>query len=247
MSCIKGGRLALRLAGRGADVLLMSDVPGNVLADIGSGLLVADDENVPRVSNIDMPQQIHAFSAIAPAAPTAHHPCFAPVHTRMIACNADACRSAVIHAQKLGYTVYQNPGIITGDAVEVGRAQAHMLKQGAAGLYIAGGETTVRLPPVPGRGGRNQSLALAVAREIAGCDNIMFLAAGTDGSDGSTTEAGAMVDGGTLERGQNEGWDASSCLMQADAGTFLAASGDLIDTGPTGTNVMDLMLGLKAT
>lgn len=253
MSCIKGGRLALHLAGRTADVLLISDVPGNALADIGSGLLVADHENMLRESNINIPQQMRALfcpagSPRAPAAPTAHHPCFAPIHAHIIATNEDAVRAAVIHAQKLGYAVHQHGSIITGDAIEVAYAQARRLQHGDAGIYISGGETTLHLPAVPGRGGRNQSLALAVAQEIAGCDNILFLAAGTDGSDGPTDDAGAIVDGATVERGQKEGegGDASRCLMRADAGTFLAASGDLIDTGPTGTNVMDLMLGLKA-
>jgi len=240
----------LELAGRTADVLLISDVPGNVLANIGSGLLVADDENAPCVSDIDMPPQIRALIKTAPAALAKNHPCFARIKTHIIASNEVACDAAEKHAQQLGYTVHRHAGIITGDAIEEAHAQACMLKEGVPGVYIGGGETTIQLPPVPGRGGRNQSLALAVAMEIAGYNNIVFLAAGTDGSDGSTHDAGAIVDGGTLQRGlqcnSGEGWDAASCLMRADAGSFLAVSGDLITTGPTGTNVMDLMLGLKA-
>ena len=75
--------------------------------------------------------------------------------------------------------------------------------------------------------------------------DCLLLAAGTDGSDGSTEDAGALVDGGTLERGTLGGLDPRDCLARADAGRFLAASGDLIHTGSTGTNVMDLVLGLK--
>ncbi|HYM48555.1 MAG TPA: MOFRL family protein, partial [Burkholderiaceae bacterium] len=97
----------------------------------------------------------------------------------------------------------------------------------------------------PGRGGRNQSLALAAAFQFAGNKDAFLLAAGTDGTDGPTTDAGALVDGGTIERGGANGLDARAALMRADAGTFLEASGDLIHTGPTGTNVMDLILGLK--
>ena len=249
MSCIKGGRLASHLAGSTADVLLISDVPGNVLANIGSGLLVADDENAPRVGTIDMPPQIRALIKTAPAAPAKNHPCFSGIKTHIIASNEVACDAAESHAKELGYTVHRHADIITGEAIEVAHAQARMLKQGVPGVYIGGGETTLQLPPVPGRGGRNQSLALAVAMEIAGCGNIVFLAAGTDGSDGPTHDAGAIVDGGTLQRGlqcnSGKGYDAASCLIRADAGSFLAASGDLITTGPTGTNVMDLMLGLK--
>lgn len=254
MSCIKGGRLAVDLAGRTADVLLISDVPGNVLANIGSGLLVADDENAPRLSDIHMPPQIRALIKTAPAAPPANHPCFARIKTHIIASNEVACYAAESHAKELGYTVHRHAGIITGDAIEVAHTQVRILKEGVPGVYIGGGETTIQLPPQPGRGGRNQSLALAVAQEIAGCGNIVFLAAGTDGSDGPTHDAGAIVDGATIirgiahgiQRGQNEcGDDAASYLMRADAGSFLAASGDLITTGPTGTNVMDLLLGLK--
>ncbi|HVC36920.1 MAG TPA: MOFRL family protein, partial [Gammaproteobacteria bacterium] len=97
----------------------------------------------------------------------------------------------------------------------------------------------------PGRGGRNQLLALAVARRIANKDGIYLLAAGTDGSDGTTSDAGALVDGGSIMRGEDGGFDATDCLTRADAGTFLEASSDLIYTGPTGTNVMDLVIALK--
>ena len=75
--------------------------------------------------------------------------------------------------------------------------------------------------------------------------NVLFLAAGTDGTDGPGEDAGALVDGATVRRGQDAGLDAEQALALADAGTFLEASGDLLRTGPTGTNVMDLMLGLK--
>lgn len=255
MSCIKGGRLASSLKGRTADVLLMSDVPGDHLADIGSGLLVADDARAPHRNNIDMPHKIRALIEKTPAAPPVRHPCFARIKTHIIASNEVACHAAESHAKELGYTVHRHAGIITGDAIEVACAQARMLKEGVPGVYIGGGETTIQLPPVPGRGGRNQSMALAVAQEIAGCDNVLFLSAGTDGSDGSTHDAGAIVDGTTItrgiahgiQRGQDKDWDAARCLMHADAGSFLAASGDLITTGPTGTNVMDIMLGLKTT
>jgi len=110
---------------------------------------------------------------------------------------------------------------------------------------VWGGETTVRLPHCPGRGGRNQHLALAAAVELAGRPDCYLLCAGTDGTDGDTEDAGALVDAGTLERAAVDGLDARDCLARADSGALLAASGDLIHTGPTGTNVMDLVLGLK--
>ena len=100
------------------------------------------------------------------------------------------------------------------------------------------------LPGTPGRGGRNQHLALAAALEIAGRADLLLLAAGSDGSDGNTADAGALVDGGTLRRGEDGGLDAARCLAAADSGRFLEASGDLVHTGATGTNVGDLILGL---
>ena len=103
------------------------------------------------------------------------------------------------------------------------------------------------LPRDPGYGGRNQHLALAAATVLAGAADSALLAAGTDGIDGVTRDAGALVDGGTLERGTDAGLDASQCLARADSGRFLEASGDLLHTGPTYTNVGDLVLGLRGS
>jgi hydroxypyruvate reductase len=121
-----------------------------------------------------------------------------------------------------------------------------MLERSAARtVHIWGGETTVRLPVKPGRGGRNQSLALATAIAMAGRGDEYFLAGGTDGTDGPGEDAGAVVDGGSVSRGLLTGIDAANALQHADAGTFLEATGDLFTTGPTGTNVMDLAIGMK--
>jgi hydroxypyruvate reductase len=112
-------------------------------------------------------------------------------------------------------------------------------------VHIWGGETTVALPESPGQGGRNQQFALAAARVISGREDILLLAVGTDGADGVTDDAGALVDGGSLSRGEDGGYDAEDCLKRAAAADFLGASGDLIHTGPTGSNVMDLIIGYK--
>jgi glycerate-2-kinase len=107
-------------------------------------------------------------------------------------------------------------------------------------VLVFAGETTVTLTGT-GRGGRNQQAALAAAIAIAGRP-VTFLAAGTDGIDGPTDAAGGLVDGATIERGAALGLDARSYLANNDAHTFLAATGDLVVTGPTGTNVADLWL-----
>jgi hydroxypyruvate reductase len=135
--------------------------------------------------------------------------------------------------------------MLKGDARVAGAAIATRIKEGLPGLYLWGGETTVTLPPVPGRGGRCQTLALEAAVAIAGRQDCFLLAAGTDGSDGPGEDAGALVDGGTTARGAADCFDAQDALSRADAGTFLEASGDLLSTGPTGTNVMDVVFALK--
>ncbi|HRJ54138.1 MAG TPA: DUF4147 domain-containing protein [Candidatus Thiothrix moscowensis] len=137
------------------------------------------------------------------------------------------------------------PDFLTGDAEAVAQTCIEYLRQAPAGLYAWGAETTVKLPANPGRGGRNQHLALAAALHIQPGENLWLLAAGTDGTDGVTADAGALVDCGTLQRGSYENLDPLACLQNADAGTFLEASGDLLHTGPTGTNVMDVIIGLK--
>jgi len=135
-------------------------------------------------------------------------------------------------------------GVLAGDAQSLGGQIGEVLKGGAAGLYVWGGETTVELPSQPGQGGRNQHLALAAAIALEGSQGASLLACGSDGNDGPGSWAGAVVDGQTLARGASSGLDPGECLQRADSGSFLSCSGDLLETGPTGTNVSDLVLGL---
>ncbi len=132
-----------------------------------------------------------------------------------------------------------------GDAARLAARFAHELCLSSAQLCVWGGESTVQLPSQPGRGGRNQHLALAAARLLAGHADLMLLAAGTDGIDGVTEDAGALVDAESCARITLAELDADRCLQQADSARALAASGDLVHTGPTGTNVGDLVIGLK--
>jgi len=132
-----------------------------------------------------------------------------------------------------------------GDADRLAVRLTHELCLGGAQVCVWGGESVVRLPASPGRGGRNQHLALAAARLIAGQDDLLFLAAGTDGTDGPTEDAGALVDGETCGRVTVAGLDVERSLLAADSQRALAAAGDLVHTGPTGTNVGDLAIGLN--
>jgi len=103
----------------------------------------------------------------------------------------------------------------------------------------------VKLPERHGRGGRNTHLALAAARLLRPQDGLTILAAGTDGSDGPTTDAGALVDGGTLARAELAGCDAERAFREFDSGLALECAEDLVHTGPTGTNVGDLLIGIR--
>lgn len=244
LSCIKAGRLARYLAVRHTRNLMMSDVPGDDPKVIGSGLLVPHPPEALAI-DFDVPDWLASLLGKVPAAPAPADPCFAPIETAVIVSNRDAREAAAAVFRQTGLKTTVAAQVFEGDAVELGREFARTLIEGEPGAYIWGGESTVRLPDNPGRGGRSQALALAAAGEIAGRDDILLLAAGTDGTDGPTEEAGALVDGGTLERGRQEGYDPETHLVRADSGTFLEASGDLIQTGPTGTNVMDLVIGLK--
>lgn len=244
LSLIKGGRLAQQLQPRKVTCLAISDVEGDDPRFIASGPLVPD-ETIAEERVDDAPDAIRAALSHAPPLPAVGAPCFANVQFEIIARLADAIHAAAEAAQARGMTVAVHSEFIRGDAVVVGARLAQTLIGSAPGaLHVWGGETTVTLPSEPGRGGRNQSLALSAAQAIKG-RRAWLLSAGTDGSDGPTLDAGALVDGGTLERGTEAGLDARTALARTDAGSFLEASGDLIQTGPTETNVMDLMLGIR--
>ena len=236
LSLIKGGRLRGRLGRREACVLAISDVAGDDVRAIGSGPLAEPLPGaLPELPGWLAEWTERAAAQAEYAAPVPHH---------IIACLDDALQ-AVVEAAPAGFEVHQQGACLYGDAAQTGAELGRQLRDALPGLWLWGGETTIRLPDEPGRGGRNQHLALAAALELDGAEGVCLLAAGTDGTDGPTEDAGAIVDGGTLARGRAEGLDAAAALAAADSGRFLEASGDLLSTGPTGTNVTDLVIGLK--
>jgi glycerate 2-kinase len=167
------------------------------------------------------------------------------VQRQVVASVDDAVQAIAAAGSQLGLSVRPGNARFDGPAARLAARFAHELRLAPAQLCVWGGESTVQLPAHPGRGGRNQHLALAAARLIAGHSDLLLLAAGTDGSDGVTDDAGALVDADTCARLALVELDADRCLEQADSGSALAASGDLLHTGPTGTNVGDLVIGLK--
>lgn len=240
LSRIKGGQLRSALDGRAARVLLLSDVPGDDVRVIGSGPLA---DPVPTTPLPAVPAWLqHLLDRAATSTPADR---LANIPHQIVADVRSCKQAAAVAARTLGFAAHVDEQVMQGDAATVGRDVARQLCTGAPGVYIWGGETTVLLPAQPGRGGRNQTLALAAADVMRGRPGVMLLAAGTDGTDGPGDVAGAIVDGGTVARGQAAGWICADALAKADAGTFLAASGDVLRTGPTGTNVMDLIVGVR--
>jgi len=216
LSRLKGGRLAQQLLGRAGLALFISDVPGDDPAVIGSGLLGPPP-------------------AAAAAGDRIERVVVASIDTAVEAVRAVAGRLALA----------DSAARFSGSAAVLGAAFARQLIDGPSGLLVRGGESVVVLPVVPGRGGRNQHLALAAAQHLMGHEDCFLLAAGTDGTDGPTADAGALVDGGSWARIAASGVDPRACLAGADSARALEAAGDLLHTGPTGTNVGDLVLGTR--
>ncbi|MCG6897331.1 MAG: DUF4147 domain-containing protein [Thiocapsa sp.] len=243
LSLIKGGGLLTVLKDRRSRVLAISDVPDNAPGVIGSGLLVPEVKLAERLAELALPSWLDELVGRG-LERRGLLPAFGPP-IELVATVQTAKAAAAETGRRAGLPVRVHQCTVEGDAVRAGRRLAGVLLSGPPGLHIWGGETTVCLPDSPGRGGRNQHLALAAAVELAGHPSGALLSAGTDGTDGLTDDAGGLVDGFTLERARDAGLDAVMSLARADSGSFLQASGDLIRTGPTGTNVMDLMLGFR--
>ena len=165
---------------------------------------------------------------------------------RTVIASIDMAMDAVVEAaQARGLSARRARTRFAGDVARLAVQFTHELALGKAQIRVWGGESTLRLPATPGRGGRNQHLALAAARLLAGYPDLALLVAGTDGIDGPTAETGAVVDGETCGRIALHGLDCDESLRRADSGTALAAAGALLRIGPTGTNVADLVIGAK--
>jgi glycerate-2-kinase len=254
LSRIKGGGLARAAAGRRVATYLISDVAGDPPDAIGSGP-TAPDPTTHR-SALDALAR-HGLLDSIPAAARAHleagaqgrvpetpkpgDACFARVEHRVVATLDDALVAAGRAARERGLASVALGRALDGEAELVARALASRALEGAAALFVAGGEPTVRVRG-HGRGGRMQHAALAFALAIEGQAEVIALFAGTDGSDGPTPAAGAIVDGSTAARARALGFDPAAHLARADSFPLLEATGDLLVSGPTDTNVGDVAL-----
>ena len=235
-SKIKGGGLLCYVGHLQCTQLIISDVFGNDPAVIGSGMLVQSGK---RGTDSD-----EFLQSLLPGYPRPDTAC-KPVATHIIASNETAISAVVDEAAFQGVDQHRHNEFISGDAVRQGRAIGAYLRNAPACLHVWGGETTVELPDHPGLGGRNQSMALSLAAAIEDVADLSVLVAGTDGIDGNTGCAGAVVSGASMRVAKQMGYDATAELNRANAGMVLMAIGDTFKPGPTNTNVMDLVIAYK--
>lgn len=263
VSAVKGGRLALAAAGAaGQTTVLVRDVPGG-WGDIASGptwLADADDPDTRWLDDDALAREIDALGLRA-ALPTqladdlARGALLPPpaIPDRLWSKCAWLTLLDESHARAFAAAAMRDAGFVVdaeadADDLTVDAASGLLLQRladlraanpGRKVAVVTTGELAVKLPQQPGTGGRNQQFALACAVRIAGTP-IAVLSAGTDGIDGSSSAAGAVVDGTTVQRAAAAGLDVAAALRRCDAHPLLAAVGDVIATGPTGTNVRDV-------
>ena len=265
------GRLAVALAPATVHVLVISDVPGDDVADVASGpcvpdattaddvfALMRDSALLPRVPAALLRHLESVRCGVAAETPKPGDAAFRKVTSRVIGSNRLAVDAAIAHARALGLRA-EAGAPLAGEAVRCGEVIADALlaraRLGAPGCIVWGGEPTVTRADdtapsgsAAGTGGRCQELALAAARRLAaGGDaarRIALLAAGTDGRDGPTDAAGAFADGDVWPAILRAGGDGARALERHESYAALALGGALFRRGPTGTNVMDVVIGV---
>jgi hydroxypyruvate reductase len=252
---VKGGRLA-RVTKAKIISLILSDVIGNPLEAIASGPTAPDPTTKVDAITIlkkygiekEVPKSILDILLSVPSLALAGDgggSMIDRVQNIIIGDNKLSALAAQKQAEQEGFHAEILTNELQGEAREVGHDLAHRLRVDSSTktrpfCWIAGGETTVKIRG-KGKGGRNQELALAAVQELAGLENVVLIALATDGDDGPTDAAGAVVTGETAQRAMSLGLDAAGHLSRNDAYPFFDALGDLLKTGPSGTNVNDLI------
>ena len=261
LSAVKGGNLAVAAQPATVVTLLLSDIVGDPLDMIASGPTVPDTSSFADCWRIisdfklegKLPPRAEARLKAGLAGefadtPKAGDAVFDKCQNALVGNNALAVAMAEERAKVLGYTTLVLSTLVEGEAREIAKMLSAIAKEVPLSArpvpppccIIIGGETTVTIRG-KGKGGRNQEIAMAAAREIAGYKGLVVLSAGTDGSDGPTDAAGAVVDGNTIARAEAQGIDVGEYMETNDAYNFFKELGDgLLITGPTGTNVADV-------
>ena len=247
ISAVKGGRFALHCAPAQVYAVILSDIVGDPVDMIASGPVTPDSTTCADAHAVAEKYSLRlsekARELIAQETPKE----LGGVTVKITGSVRELCAAAANACRERGYEPEILTECETGIAREVGAKLAALAKQNAdtdtPRAYILGGETVVRLTG-KGKGGRNQELALSAAEEIKGWDNITVFSVGSDGTDGPTDAAGGIADGGTASRLAAAGRSIPEVLADNDAYRALRATGDLIITGPTGTNVNDFAAAL---
>ncbi len=260
LSRLKGGQLASLAYPATVVSLLLSDVIGDPLDVIGSGPTAPDNSTFGDALRVlskfrltkTVPRSVMArleegAADRLPETPKAGDRIFANVHNVLVGSNRLALQAAAREAKRLGYHTLILSSSIQGETREAARTHAEILREiirsdsplRRPACLLSGGETTVTVTGT-GKGGRNQEFALASAIYLSNEENWAVLSAGTDGTDGPTDAAGAFADVSTVRRAARLGISADQHLIDNDSYPFFESTGDLIRTGPTGTNVMDL-------
>jgi len=264
ISRFKGGQLARAAQPARVVTLILSDIVGDPLDAIASGPTVPDPTTYADALGIldkyrirgEIPAAIRdrleaGARGEVPETPKPDDPLFARVSNLIVGSNIQALEAARFEARALGFAAMILSSFIEGETREIARVHAALAREVRTSgnplpppaCLISGGETTVTLRG-SGKGGRNQEFVLAAALDIAGLPQTVILSAGTDGTDGPTDAAGAIADGETCARARAAGLNPRKALGANDAYPFFERLGDLILTGPTKTNVMDVRLVL---
>jgi len=247
---VKGGGLARAANGARVVSLILSDVVGNPLEAIASGPTAPDPTTREAVMHVvrkyGLEKLLGAGSEALEETLKPGDPIFARVENMIVASSEIAVQAALAQAKQEGFQTELLTTSLQGEARIAGRELAQRLRVATMGkkgpfCLIAGGETTVTLRG-KGRGGRNQELALCALPELDGLENVMLISIATDGEDGPTDAAGAVVTGESLERARRLGLDVAGALAENNSYPVFEALGDLIKSGPTGTNVNDIVL-----
>lgn len=265
LSALKGGQLAHLAYPAKLETLILSDVIGDPLDVIGSGPTVPDTSTFADAWEIlykhrltgKIPASVrdHLEQGVnlrIPETPKPGDRIFRKLRNQLVGSNRLSLEAAQAKAKELGFRALLLSTSLDGEASEAAKTFAAIAREVRASgnpakapvALLAGGETTVALSNHHGLGGRNQEMALAVAIGIEKLERVVFLAAGTDGTDGPTEAAGAFATGTTLRRAAEIEFDAHEFLERNDSYHFFKPLNDLLITGPTGTNVMDLYLML---
>lgn len=264
MSRFKGGQLARFAYPATLITLILSDVIGNYLDVIASGPTVSDSSTFSDVQEIlkhyklwnKIPDTVQnhfkkGIKGDIPETPKKGENIFTKTQNVIVGSNIQAVMAGAEKAREFGYQTIILSSLIEGETKDVARVHAAIAKEiiqsgnpvSVPACVVSGGETTVTIHG-KGKGGRNQEFCLASSIDISGLDSVVILSGGTDGTDGPTDAAGAICDGKTVKRAVDKGMNATNYLRDNNSYVFFKNLNDLLITGPTNTNVMDLRLVL---